>query len=136
MGKMRVEVDGLDEFTDATERLRRELPDVAKTSAENAAEMVYKDARPRVVVGRTGRASGSLKLKGDRVEAGGSRAPYYGWLDFGGRAGRRRTNRRPYQPRGRYIYRSFFDLKGKDKFLDGAEDELEQAANRAGLEVS
>lgn len=136
MVKMRIEVDGADEFADAAERVARDLSNTEKTINEQAAELVYKDAKPRVVVGRTGRAAGSLKLRGDRVEGGGSRAPYYGWLDFGGRAGRRKSISRPYRTRGRYIYRSFFDLKGKDKFFDVARDELEQTANRAGVEMT
>lgn len=135
MVRARIDVDGLDEFTTAADRLASQLPDVANVSAETAAEAVYKDAKPRVVVGRTGRAASSLKLRGERVEGGGSRAPYYGWLDFGGRAGRRRSIARPYYTRGRYIYKSFFDLKSKDRFLDDAGDELKDAARSAGLEV-
>jgi hypothetical protein len=65
---------------------------------------------------------------------GGSKAPYYPWLDFGGRVGRRHATVRPFLEHGRYIYNAYFRSRGEfEKALEGA---LVDVAERAGLEVT
>jgi hypothetical protein len=68
---------------------------------------VLRGARQRVPR-RTGAARASLRVVGSgttRTLTGGShRARYYGWLEFGGSTGIRRSVRRPYRRSGRYIY--------------------------------
>ncbi|MDM4721158.1 HK97 gp10 family phage protein [Micromonospora sp. WMMA1363] len=78
---------------DLSRRLRKIDGEAAKQLRivfNEAAEIVVSDARPKVPK-RTGRAAGSLKMRSTRtavrIAMGGPRAPYYPWLDFGGRVG-------------------------------------------------
>jgi len=99
-----------------------------------AADVVIDHAVP-LVPRRTGRAASSLRARSTRTQsrvAGGSaRAPYYPWLDFGGRVGRRHAVRRPFLKDGRYLYKSFFDHR--DEFEEVLESELQDIVRRSGL---
>jgi hypothetical protein len=65
----------------------------------------------------TGRAAGSIKVASTataaRVQGGGKRVPYYPWLDFGGRVGRRHAVNRPFLKEGRYIWAAFAEHRGE-----------------------
>ncbi len=94
---------GVDAFADS-------LPDVVTDIEFDAAELVTESARPTVPV-RTGRARGSLRtlFLGDSVAAAGGAVavPYYGWLEFGGDAGRNHSVHRDRVPDGRYLYPAY-----------------------------
>ena len=89
------------------------------------------------------RAAGSIKTKSSqkfvRVSAGGSRAPYYPWLDFGGqigaRSGKARGNRgrRPFIKDGRYLYASYF--ANREQFVEVLRKSLVKVATDAGIGV-
>lgn len=85
----------------------RELESVVESSAR----LVLRDARWRVPRGPSGAARASLRIVegigARQVVAGGRRAPYFGWLDFGGVAGAQGP-RRPYMRRGRYVLQALF----------------------------
>jgi hypothetical protein len=68
-----------------------------------------------------------------RVSGGGNKAPYYPWLDFGGRVGKNKSIRRPFLKDGRYIYAAFF--RGRDRYADVLQDALVKVAEQAGIEV-
>jgi hypothetical protein len=74
------------------------------------AQIVVNVARRRIPV-VTGAARNSVRVASTgtkvRVQAGGSRAPYYPWLDYGGRVGRNRSVARPWDPGGRYLYPAY-----------------------------
>lgn len=75
------------------------------------ADRIVGDAQQRVPW-VTGAAAQSLRARGRvggaSMAAGGTAAPYYPWLDFGGRVGRNRSIKREWRGRpngsGRYIY--------------------------------
>jgi len=101
-----------------------------------AADVVVNDARPRVAK-RSGRAAGTVKARStqtaSRVVGGGNKAPYYPWLDFGGRVGRMRSVVRPFLKTGRYIYDAYFDNRAR--YGELLERGLLDVAASAGVEV-
>jgi len=130
-------VHGLDEFRTGVDRLAADMPDVLETAALSAADLVAGYARPRVPR-RSGRAARTLRAMVTRpgraeVTAGGSAAPYFGWLDFGGRVGRGNGVRRPYRKTGRYI---FAGLDARESAIEEAQQTaLTDAATSARLGV-
>jgi hypothetical protein len=132
-----VKIQGLREFRNQLRDLDAGLPKALRLAFNRAAQIVVDEAQPRVPT-RTGRARGSVKVRSTRMQArvqGGSRrVPYYPWLDFGGRVGRRRSVSRPFLKEGRYIYRAYFD--NREKFVEGLTEALVQVAAEAGLEVT
>jgi hypothetical protein len=69
-----------------------------------------------------------------RVAAGGSKAPYYPWLDFGGRTGPNRSVERAFISEGRYIYPTVRERQ--DEIADAGQAALTELAREAGLEVT
>lgn len=132
-----VRVTGLAEFNRALKRLDDQAPKQLRLALNDVADVVIRHARP-LVPRRTGRAAASMKARSTRtavrVAAGGRRAPYYPWLDFGGRVGRRKATKRAFLREGRYLYRAYFD--NEDEFADVLTDRLRGAARRAGLQVT
>lgn len=135
-----VRVQGLNEFRKAVKQIDKELPKALRLAFNAAADELVADTQRRVRK-RSGRAARSVRAKSTqtkaRVSAGGNRAPYYPWLDFGGRVGRRNSVRRPYIGReGRYLYRSYFTMKRGGKIQDRLDDELRKVVRQSGLEVT
>lgn len=113
----------------------RLAPELAETVPALIAADVAKDARRRVPT-RSGRAAGTVRATrtamGAAVSGGGSTAPYYGWLDYGGKVGRRRSVSRPYRAEGRYIYAAYRSLSGTITPL--MEREVGRMLDKAGLD--
>jgi hypothetical protein len=105
-----VSIVGLAEFRKGIKAMDRDLPKAVRIAFNDAADLIVSDARPEVA-SRSGRAKGTVKARSTqtsaRVSGGSGRAPYYPWLDFGGRVGRRGSVRRPYLTKGRYIYAAY-----------------------------
>lgn len=131
---LRIEVHGLREFRRELRQLDRSLPKGLKTAGNKAAEVVVRHAKPRVPT-RSGKAAGSVKAASTtsaaRVQGGGKRVPYYPWLDFGGRVGRRHSVKRPFLKTGRYIWKSYAEHKGQVR--EELNDALTDVARNAGL---
>lgn len=131
-----IKVDGLTEFSRNLKKLDRELPKALRMAFNDAADIVVNDARPRIPT-RSGKAKASVKARStqtaSRVVGGGNKAPYYPWLDFGGRVGRNRSIKRPFLKHGRYIYDAYFD--NKRRYVEVLEDALVDVARQAGIEV-
>lgn len=130
-------VTGLVEFVRSVKKLDGDLPKLNRLGMNAAADIVLDYARP-LIPRRTGRAAGSLKARSTqtavRIQAGGKRAPYYPWLDFGGRVGRRKAVKRPYIGEGRYLYPA---LRAKRREFEAAlTGVLVETARAAGLEVT
>lgn len=87
--------------------LRKGLSDVAG--------LILDTARPLVPT-RSGQARASLRAdstdKVVRIAAGGTKAPYWGWLEHGGNVGRSNSVHRAYLPRGRYLYPTLYKRRG------------------------
>lgn len=131
-----VKIDGLDLFLRNLKTLDADLPKMARVAMNDAAGLVVAYARPRIPT-RTGRAARTLRVastqRAARVRAGGARAPYYPWLDFGGRVGRRHSVQRPFLKEGRYIYAGFYAKRAQ--FREAMESGLLDTVRAAGIEV-
>lgn len=132
-----IEIHGLREFQASLRRMDATLPKRLRIALNQASQVVVDDARP-LVPRRSGAAAGSLKVRSSqreaRVAAGGRKAPYYAWLDFGGRVGRRRSVARPFYKEGRYIYPSLSQNRDEIQRVMGRA--LAELAESAGLEVT
>lgn len=131
-----IRVQGLSEFSRNLRRLDADLPKALRIAFNQAAEVVAADARSGIPT-KSGKAKASVKARSTRTAArivgGGRRAPYYPWLDFGGKVGRGRSVRRPFLSDGRYIYKAFYD--NVDRLPDVLEEALLEVARSAGVEV-
>lgn len=90
------------------------LPDLAAQTAKGA----------RVKAGRdslTGRAADSIRSQGPDIVAGGG-VPWYGFADFGGSVGRRKSVKRRYIKGGRWFFPALQQLE-VGKQAHGAVDE-------------
>lgn len=137
MSAPELRIEGLKEFNRSLKALDSELPKAVRLALNSAADVVVSDAKPRVP-SKGGRARGTVKARSTRTESrvvgGGNRAPYYPWLDFGGRVGRRHSVKRPFLKHGRYIYNAYFRNRGE--YQKVMEAELLDVAKRAGFDVS
>lgn len=134
-----IKVDGLNEFVRNLRKLDSEVPKMLRVSLNAVAGLIVDDAKPRVPH-RTGRAAGSIVARSTRtqarVKAGGRKAPYYPFLDFGGRVGRKRSVKRPFLADGRYLYGSYYDMRASGKIDEALTKALLSAAASAGIEVT
>jgi len=107
-----LKVDGIRDLQKALRQIDRAMAKELAAGLAEAADIVAGAARRKVPV-RTGRAAASIKTrKSQRTAAlavGGNKAPYYGWLDFGGHVGRAKSVKRPFLRTGRYIYPTLAD---------------------------
>jgi hypothetical protein len=131
-----VKIDGLKEFQRSLKKLDSDLPKVLRLAFNEAADVVVRDAKSRVPR-RTGRAEASIKARSTqtsvRVTGGSNKVPYFAWLDFGGRTGRKRSVHRAFLKEGRYLYAAYFDRQ--PEFAGLLETALLNVANQAGVEV-
>lgn len=139
MSETAIKIEGLREFQRNLRKLDNDLPKTLRIAMNQAADLVVQDAKPRVPK-KTGKAQASIKVASTRtavrVKAGGRRAPYYPWLDWGGAVGRKKSVRRPFiKDEGRYLYRSYFDLKASGEFQLALEKALLDVAAQAGVVI-
>jgi hypothetical protein len=132
-----IKIDGLSQFTRDLKKLDSDVPKMQRKALNSAVDIVIGYARHRVP-SRSGRAASSIKARSTqtaaRVVAGGNKAPYYPWLDFGGRVGPKRSVKRPFIREGRYLYAA---LGAKREELHAAiQDALVESAKAAGFEVT
>lgn len=131
-----IKVEGLSTFVRDLKKLDRELPKALRLAFNQAADIVVQDARAKIPT-KSGRAKSTVRAKStqtaSRISGGGKRAPYYPWLDFGGRVGRNKSVRRPFLTEGRYIYDSFY--RNRPRYVELLEASLLDAARSAGVEV-
>lgn len=114
-----IKVVGLNEFRKGLRGIDRGLPKSMRLALNEVADELVSAVRPQVPH-LTGRAAASLKAQSSqseaRIAAGGSKAPHYPWLDFGGRTGRRKSVVRPFFSDGRYIFPT---LAGRRAAIEG-----------------
>lgn len=131
-----IRITGLNEFVRSLKKLDSDLPKVLRVAFNAAGQDIVTDAR-RNVPSRSGKAKASVRgsstQKAFRISGGSKRVPYYPWLDFGGKVGKRGSVRRPFKHEGRYIYASYF--KHRDELAPLLETALIDAARAAGVEV-
>lgn len=131
-----IRVEGLRELKSAMAGLGAGAPKALRLAMNRAVEDIAAGAR-RLVPTKTGAARSSIKAAstatGARVAAGSKKAPYYPWLDYGGRVGRGRSIARPWRPEGRYLYPTY--RSQRDELVKGLEREIGDVARQAGLKL-
>lgn len=132
-----IKVAGLKEMNKALRQLDKDAPKATKQALNGVADLLVQRARPKIPV-RKGNAARSLRASSTanqaRITAGGSKARYYAWLDFGGRTGIKKSVHRTFIRGGRYIYPTLADMN--DEITSKMENDLNDVARSAGLEVS
>jgi phage gpG-like protein len=138
-----VQVRGIRELNKALKEVESELPKAMRIGFKEIADHVVQRTRakvPRV----SGKAAGSVKprasQKGAGIAFGGSAAPYYPWLDFGGSTGRGHKPKqsgsgaikRPFMKEGRYVYPT---IKEENEYITDAVDKLiSEVVDKAGFD--
>ena len=122
-----IQVRGLRELRAALRDADKTLGPELRKGLNEVADVILDTARPLVPT-RSGKARSSLKAgsteRAVQIKAGGVKAPYWGWLDFGGKVGRSKSVRRPFIMGGRYIYPAL------RKRRDDIEDKLYEVIDR------
>lgn len=132
-----IQIEGLTKFVKDLKKIDRELPKAVRLAGNEAAQLIVEWAKPKVPK-RSGKAAGSIKAastqKGGRVKAGGNKAPYYAWLDFGGRVGRNKSVARQFYSDGRYLYPALHAQR--DEIEEIYRNALIKIVEGAGIEVT
>jgi hypothetical protein len=132
-----VKITGLRDFQAALKQMDGETQKQLRVVMNKAADLVVMEAKQRVPR-RSGAAASSIRAGSSQraasVKAGSRKAPYYPWLDFGGRVGRGKSIKRPFRAGGRYVYPAYGDVR--TKVQDTLEAELAALARHAGLTVA
>lgn len=131
-----IKIEGLRDFQAALKRMDGESQKQLRLVLNDSADVVTSGAR-RMVASRSGKARGSIKSASSqrevRIKGGGAKAPYYPWLDFGGRVGRSNSIKRPFLKDGRYIYATF--NARRSWFLERLEKGLSEMVRASGMDV-
>lgn len=102
-----IHVTGLTEYKKALRQIDNHLGTELRKGLNEVAQVVVDAARPKVPY-LTGAAQESMKAGSSQnaaqIKVGGTKAPYYQWLDFGGAVGRNKSVVRPFLKAGRYVY--------------------------------
>jgi hypothetical protein len=137
VARLTIQVTGLRELRAQLRAADAALPKQIRVALNKSAELVISYARPHIPH-KTGRAAASLKVRSSQttaaVAAGGSRAPYYPFLDFGGSVGRRKSVHRPFLTQGRYVYPGL--RANRDHITEVMSAALTEVARSAGFEVT
>ncbi|MCG3757370.1 hypothetical protein [Amycolatopsis sp. Poz14] len=139
MAEEPIRVEGWRELSRSLRRVNTELPKGLRLAANSAAQLVVNEAKPRVPVGpgKGGHASSSIKAASTRtaarVQGGGAKYPYYPWLDFGGKVGRKKAVSRPFMKTGRYLWKSYADQQ--ERVAQKLDDALRSVVEGAGIGV-
>lgn len=134
-----VKVEGLSQFRRGLKDIDKGIPKALRLAFNDIVDMVVEDAKPKVPR-RSGKAAGSVKAASTqgaaRIKAGGTKAPYFPWLDFGGKRKGRGGGvaEREFKKVGRYIWHSF--AKHKGEIIESTEAAIATIARQAGLEVT
>lgn len=135
-----IKIQGLAEFRRNLKTLSGELPKALRVAGNKAAQIIVDDAVPKVPTGpgKGGHAASSIRARSTqsaaRVMGGGTKYPYFPWLDFGGGVGKGKSVKRPFIKTGRYIWKSFDD--NSDLVHERLAEALVDVARQAGVEVN
>lgn len=140
-----VKVTGLRELAGAFKAVDANLPKEMRAGFLGIAEHVVSVVQQRMPF-RTGRAASSVKpratAKGASIAAGGTKAPYYPWLDFGGSVGRGHVSgqawsgaiKRDAPKGGRYIYPAIGEER--DEIAAAVDAAVEHVSRQAGFDLT
>lgn len=131
-----IRVEGLRELQAALKRMDGESQKQLRVVLNSAAGIVVRGAQRRAPV-RSGAYRNSIRAQSGqreaKVKAGSARVKQAGWLDYGGAAGRHKSNVRPFVKTGRYVYPAYYSQKANILALMNAG--LVQLIRDSGLEV-
>lgn len=134
---VKVEVSGLKEFNKSLRKMDSDLPKALRIALNGCSDFLIQKTKPQIPK-RSGRAADSLKARSTRtavrIAVGGPKAPYYPWLDFGGKVGKKDSVVRPFFTEGRYLYPTL--RKNRDEFTKIMQAAIVGVAEGAGLDVS
>lgn len=135
-GLVRVSVEGLTELNRSLRRLDNEAPKALRLALNSSADELVRKIQMQIPR-RKGKAANSVKTASTRTEVrirfGGPRAPYYPWLDFGGRTGKLKKTVRPFYREGRYIYPTLRRERGS--FETALTNALANLVQEVGLDM-
>ncbi|HEX5120363.1 MAG TPA: hypothetical protein VFW65_34710 [Pseudonocardiaceae bacterium] len=132
-----IRVDGLKQLNKSLRALSADAPKALRLAGNDAADLIVKTARPKVPTGpgKGGHAAASVKAASTRtaarVKAGGPKYPYFPWLDFGGKVGRRKRTTRPFLKSGRYVWKAYGEQR--EHVAQTLAEGLEKVIGDAGL---
>lgn len=136
MSSSTIKVVGLNEFRRGLRGMDKGLPKSVRLALNDVANVLIDAVRPQIPK-RTGAAAASLKAQSTqstaRIAVGGRAAPYYPWLDFGGKTGPKKSVDRPFYKAGRYIYPTLAEKT--DEIQAAMLKALAQLASTNGIEV-
>jgi hypothetical protein len=125
---IKVEARGLDGFIHNLEVSQDRLIEGMRDLMSELADETADDARTRARRGKlTGASMNSIRAMGPVVRAGDD-VPWYGFADFGGKVGKKRSVSRPYIKGGRWLFPAVRDvgvLKKADQMVDETTKELQ-----------
>ena len=134
---IRVDVDGIPHVQAMLTALGEASERQLHASCTDSAEQVASHTRTLIPLGPVGggHARSSVAVdhqpgRGAGVTEGSARFPYVGWLDFGGRVGRRKTAHRQWIKGGRYLFRAY--AAHKPAIEPGMHVNLRQACRETG----
>lgn len=136
MQDLKVEVGGLAKLSRALKAVDNDAPKQLRLGLNEAANLLVERTRPKIP-SLTGAARRSLVARSTRtsarVAAGGKKARYFPWLDFGG-AGKKpgRPASRPFFKEGRYVYPTLREIRPQIEQL--LQDSITAVIRNAGLE--
>lgn len=120
---IRIKARGLDGFMHELEVAENRLVDGIHTLTSELADETADDARGRARSGqKTGASMNSIRAMGPVVRAGDD-VPWYGFADFGGRVGKKRSIIRRYIKGGRWLFPAVRDVgvvRRAEKVVDTA----------------
>ncbi len=132
-----IKIQGLARLNRSLRAISKDAPKQLRLVGNEAANLVVDDAKPDVPT-LTGRAAKTVKAASTRtaaqVKAGGARAAYYPWLDFGGRVGVNRSVKRQFIKGGRYIFPAYSD--NRERIGEKLEQGMTDLIKDSGLEPS
>jgi phage gpG-like protein len=127
-------IRGLAEFKAALRQIDNDLGGELRKGLNEVAQVVV-DAARQDVPRRSGRAQASMKAgstqNAAQIKVGGTAAPYYPWLDFGGAVGRNKSVTRPFIQKGRYVYPAA--EAQHDAIVNKLEDVIDGLTRKAGF---
>ena len=133
-----IKIEGLKEFRKGLKEVQKELTRGLRLVFNEAVQLIVDEVRPKVPHD-SGDAAASVRAQSSqtkaKIVAGGRKAPYYPWLDFGGRVGKTNKIKRAFIKDGRYIYATYFLLKADGTFEEMMSTKLGELANSAGIDI-
>ncbi len=131
-----IKITGLAEFNRSLRKINADLPKELRGALNTGAEVIVRWGQARIPT-KSGKARKSLRASSTRTAArvtgGGARVPYYPWLDFGGKVGRKKSVKRAFLSNGRYIFAGY--SANAEEIHETIVDALIEVAESAGVAV-